>query len=162
MSEAAFGVSTIGYPYGLTHKHQTRQERPSGGKHSSLLRAFVTYDRKIFYSNVPRGKSYISFYLQLTKLPNKLEYLIPGRAFQPCLTFESKAGACLSGFSFVLSTLGQAPGLIRKQQGRITILARDEHFSLFSSFVSYKEKRFMILTLILTLSYNLHASNYKL
>jgi hypothetical protein len=48
--EATFKCSTLGYASGLTHKHQTRQERFAKDKHSSLLRTLVNYGHKTFYN----------------------------------------------------------------------------------------------------------------
>ncbi len=51
--EAPFRCSTLGYAPGLTHKHQSRQERLARDKQSSLIRKSVDYDRKKFYSTGP-------------------------------------------------------------------------------------------------------------
>jgi hypothetical protein len=41
--EAPFRCLTLGYPPGLTHKHQTRLERLAREKHFSLLQKSVNY-----------------------------------------------------------------------------------------------------------------------
>jgi hypothetical protein len=53
LSEAPFGCSTLVLAPGLTQKHQTRLERLTRDKHSSLLRKFVNYDRKSFMIQTP-------------------------------------------------------------------------------------------------------------
>ncbi len=44
-SEAPFKCSTLGQFPGLTHKHQTRLEKLTRDKHSSLLRKYINYSR---------------------------------------------------------------------------------------------------------------------
>ncbi len=44
LNEAPFRRSPIGWAPGLTHKHQTRLERPARDKHVSFYETFVNYD----------------------------------------------------------------------------------------------------------------------
>jgi hypothetical protein len=47
----------------LTHKHESRLERPARDKHSSLLGTFVIYDHNKFHNTSPRrdGKKKLAF-----------------------------------------------------------------------------------------------------
>ncbi len=49
-SEASFSYSTLGCAPDLTDKHLSRLEKLARDKHSSLLRKFVNYGQKIFYT----------------------------------------------------------------------------------------------------------------
>jgi hypothetical protein len=51
--EETFSCSTLGLTPVLTHNLYIRLENPERGKHSSLLRTFVNYDRKKFYNIGP-------------------------------------------------------------------------------------------------------------
>ncbi len=55
LSEASFIYSTLGCAPGLTHKHNTKHAK---GKRASLLRKFVNYGRKKFYSF---GRRFLTF-----------------------------------------------------------------------------------------------------
>ncbi len=66
----------------------------------------------------------------------------PGKSFQPCLIFGSKARAYPSEAPFRCSTLGYAPGLTHKHKTRLGRLARDKHSSLLRKSVNYGRKKF--------------------
>ncbi len=50
-----FACSTLRYVHGLTHNHETKLERLTRDKHSSLVRTFVNYSCKKF-CNIGLGK----------------------------------------------------------------------------------------------------------
>ncbi len=62
---------------GLTQKYQTKLEKTTMGKHSSLVRIFESYGRNIFYSIGPRPilVSSIEFFIRLVPILSMLVLL---------------------------------------------------------------------------------------
>ncbi len=84
----------------FTNTHETKLERLSRDKHSSLLRTFVNYGRKKFYNIGPMAsKTKKKVFMTPTKChclktdagQNKLQRLDPGKHFQVRMAFAIKA-----------------------------------------------------------------------
>ncbi len=64
-----------------------------------------------------------------------------GKAIQPSEMFEGKAIAYLNEAPFRRSTIGQAPGHVRKHYTSLERLARDRQSSLLLKLVNYGRKK---------------------
>ncbi len=65
LSEEPFSCSTLHSTLGLTHKHETRLEKPGSNKHSDVLQISVNDVRKKFYKIEPLVINFFVLNLQI-------------------------------------------------------------------------------------------------
>ncbi len=130
----------------FTNKHCEMLERFSRDRHSSLLLTFVNYCRKKFYNIVPWCNLTKPFTVVIYKCSWLAMVFAPGRHFQPCLMFVSKArslpysGAPERFFTWVSSALTRKLTLDSAER-----LERVKRYSLFQTFIKLNCKKFLIL-----------------
>ncbi len=117
-----FGSSTLGQAPGLTHKHQNRLERLGKDKHSSLVRKFVNYGRKKFYSIGPSDLCYKNFYGS-----NYCHFVI-SYSVGDCQQFPPQSNSCGNPEALWDSTLVDS-SLARKYKTKVKGL--DRHFQTY-------------------------------
>ncbi len=120
---------------------QTLVEKFFRDKHPILLQKCVNYGQKCFKTLAP-GLNVIRLYGRNLRTSLISKSICFWQALPVQSNVCEQAGACLSEVPLRCSTLGQFPGLIRKQQTRLERLVRDKHSSLLRTYVKYVRKKF--------------------